>query len=240
MPLDTGTFPCGNSTSGYLLTTHYDGSTVGGIAFGGTRPSQPSDVIPDAAGNLYVSGSFEQQMTYGTLQPDESAGEDDGFLMKLGPDLTRAWIVTAGGLGHDRGGRLARVSGGTLWTPLVSRGARIGATIFPDGGQVVALIADSGAVTWARTVPDAHGIAPLGVTAAGDGSFALFGDGYLGLYSAAGVLGWERFEADARGAAFTNNSLVVAASQIGTQVFDATVATSGDDVPRAAIVAFPR
>src|SRR5476649_1181577 len=240
VPLDSGTFHCGDSTDGYLLTINYDGSTVGAVTFGGARPAVASDVVSEIAGNVYVSGSFEEQMQFGTEPVDIAAGEDDGFLMKVNSDGTRAWIVTAGGLGHDRGGRLVRVSGGVLWTALVSLGARVGTAIFPEGGQVVARVDDSGAVVWTHLVTEAQETAPLGVAASDDDSFALYGESFLGRFAANGTLLWDRTDADFAGASFTKDSLVVAATVVGTKAFGTSLATSGNDTIRAALVAFPR
>jgi hypothetical protein len=241
VPLADGTMSCGSSTHGFVLVSSSStGLTVRAIVFGGTRPSEASDVVADAAGNLYVSGSFEGKMKFGTNPDDVAAGADDGFLMKVGGDGVRAWIVTAGGLGHDRGGRLARVAGAVLWTSRVSDGARVGRNLFPQAGHVVAKIDDSGTVLWARRIPQALSVAPLGIAAADDGSFALYGDGFLGRYQADGTQLWLRGDADTRGAAFTKTALIVAATVIGVDAFDAQIALSGDDAIRAALVGFAR
>lgn len=238
VPLDSGSFACGASTSGYLLTVHYDCSTVGGLSFGGSLPAEASDVVADAAGNLYVSGSFEEQMTLGSLPPDLAAGEDDAFVMKLRPDGSRAFFTTAASLGHDRGGRLALVKGGVLWTARVSEGARVGPTLLDQGGQVVALLDEAGAVQWVKRVPQAGAGTPLRLAAAADGSFVLFGDGFLGRYLPDGTEAWVRTGADVRGAAFTGSALVVAASSVGGSVLGATIAAPGDHDLRAALVFF--
>ncbi len=130
--------------------------------------------------------------------------------------------------------------GGVLWTSLVSRGARVGREFFAEGGHVVANVDPTGAVLWARRVPGAHATAPLGVAAASDGSFALYGDGFLGRFAADGTPSWQLFDADVRGASFTKNSLVVIATAIGTHALGVTLAASGDQAVRRALIAFPR
>lgn len=240
VPLDTGTFPCGGSVSGYVLTVLYDGSTVGAITFGGTRSAEAADVVADAAGNLFVSGTFEEQIQFGDAPADIASGEDDGFLVKFAPDGSRPWIVTAGSLGHDRGGRVARVTDGTLWTALVSAGARLGKDIFPGGGQVVARLDDAGNVVWTTLVAHAQTDKPLGLAVADDDSFALYGNGFLARFDRDGTLLWERTDGDVAGAAFTRDYLVVAATAVGRNVLGTPVATTGDDAVRAALVGFPR
>jgi hypothetical protein len=240
VPLDSGSFSCGSATSGYLLRINYDGSTIGAVTFGGKRAARASDVAADPEGNLYVSGTFNEQMQFGSEPPDLAAGEDDGFLMKLNPDGSRAWIVFAGGLGSDQGGRIGRTASGSLWTSVVSSGVRIGEQTFPEGGQVVAAVDDRGAVAWARLVPDARQDAPLGVAVAEDGSFALYGNGFLARFAADGAPLWERTDADVSGASFTKTALVVAATVTGNKLFGATIATTADDNLRAGLAAFPR
>lgn len=240
VPLDQGTFPCGETARGFLLTVHHDCSTVGAATFGGAHPAEARDLAADALGNLYVSGTFEEEMKFGSEPADLATGAQDAFVMKVKPDGTRAWIVTASSLGEDRGGRLARVDGGLLWTARVSPGARVGPLLFHEGGQVVALLDDAGQVSWAHLVPEASGARPLGVAAGSGGSFALYGEDFLGRYSADGKPAWLRTGAEVRGAAFVQGNLVVATNVVGTSVFGVPLATEGPDALRAALVAFPR
>jgi hypothetical protein len=252
VPLDQGSYPCGPQPTAYLFFLAYDGSTLGGSTFPAStkynnsnaveRPSQVVDLVTDPSGAVWVSGTFEASMQVGTSTPDVSAGEDDGFLMKLAPDGTRAWITTASGLGHERGGRVARVPGGTLWTSRVSLGGSVGAVPFAEAGHVIAKVSDTGAVLWALPVPAARGALPLGVAAAADGSFALYGEGFLGRFDANGNVLWQGTGPDVRGAAFTSATpaqLVVAANVLGTTLFGASVSTGPEGVLRGALVAFP-
>ena len=153
-----------------------------------------------SAVDLGLSATFDQSMQVGTQPLDLSAGADDGFVVKLLPDGTRAWSVTAAGLGHVRGGRLVRVGGGLLWTALVSAGARIGSVQLSESAQAVAKVDDSGAVLWAHAIPDGRGVAPLGIAAAADGSFIFYGEGSLGRYDPAGTALWQILDVDVRGA----------------------------------------
>jgi hypothetical protein len=248
------TFPCGPMPTGYLLTLDAEGNILGppplfaaSTVYASDQPQAPRsssvhDFARDSTDALYVSGTFEASMLAGTSTPDVSAGEDDGFLMKLAPDGTRAWITTASGLGHERGGRVARVPGGTLWTSRVSLGGSVGAVPFAEAGHVIAKVSDTGAVLWALPVPAARGALPLGVAAAADGSFALYGEGFLGRFDANGGVLWQGTGPDVRGAAFTSATpaqLVVAANVLGTTLFGASVSTGPEGVLRGALVAFP-
>lgn len=244
VPLDTGSFNC-PATSGYVLTVNYDCSTVGAVvlsatSYGSDTLAAATDLVTDAAGNVYAAGWFKGTLVVGGAdQAAFSAGEEDAFLLKLKPDRTRDWVVTASGIGRELSGRVARVNGGVLWTSLVSVGAVVGTTRFPAGGRVIARVDDTGSVAWAHLVPAATGSAPLGVAAADDGSFALYGDSYLGLYAADGTLRWERTDGYVSGASFTRDQLVVAATATGTTVLGVPAAASNPSALRAAVIGFP-
>jgi hypothetical protein len=243
VPLDDGSFPCGDTQEAFLLTVHYDGSTVGGIAFGGDRPAEARDVVADQDGNLYVSGTFDERMKYSTEPEDVGAGSTDAYVMKLGPDRKRLWIKTASSLGADRGGRLALVTGnggGVLWTATVAQGAIAGKTRFPRGGHLVARLDALGNFLFAQPVPEAHGAVPLSLAARPDGSFALSGEGFLGSYAASGAALWSRTDADVPGVALPGAALAAAADTLGSSLFGVPLSGAGAADLGGALVWFPR
>jgi len=72
------------------------------------------DVATDASGNVFVTGYFQGQMTFGSTVLT-SLGNDDIFLAKYVPATnTWAWAVRGGGTGSD-GGRGVAVSGNTVY-----------------------------------------------------------------------------------------------------------------------------
>lgn len=241
VPLDEGhVFPCGDGPHGFLLSLTGAGGTLGGALLESNRISEVADLAADTLGNVYVSGSFVEKMRYRDELEDLATGGRDAFLMKLGPDGKRAWILMGSGLGEDRGGRLARVPGGVLWTLTASRGARVGAALLHESGHAVALVSDAGAVAWTARLAAGGPEQPLGVAAAEDGSFALYGDGYLGRFTAGGTESWTRGGAEVRGASFTKGALWVAATVLGTEAFGAAVGSGSGETLRGLVASFPR
>ena len=73
---------------------------------GGTGTEEGNSIAQDAAGNLYVTGSFTGQAQFGedaastTLR---AVGSSDIFLAKYAPDGELLWVIGMGGTGSDIG-----------------------------------------------------------------------------------------------------------------------------------------
>jgi hypothetical protein len=68
----------------------------------------PSSVITDASGNVYITGTFQQTATFGSLPTITSAGGYDIFIVKYNSSGIPQWVQKAGGLGtNDAGSSIA-------------------------------------------------------------------------------------------------------------------------------------
>jgi gliding motility-associated-like protein len=70
-----------------------------------------SDLIADTSGNIYVASTLNGSVTFvsanGNTTSRTSAGQQDGFLMKIGSNGLIQWINTMGGLSNDEATALA-------------------------------------------------------------------------------------------------------------------------------------
>ena len=71
-------------------------------AAGGTSDDAGLSVAVDTGGNIYVTGLFNQSITFGTTLLT-SAGSNDMYLVKYSPGGTVIWARSAGGLSYDAG-----------------------------------------------------------------------------------------------------------------------------------------
>lgn len=82
--------------------------TAGGPGF-----DRANDIVLDAEGNLYVTGSFSSQAQFGDAWV-ESRGGEDIFVATLDPEGNWLNIGTGGESGHDRGNSIAILSSGAV------------------------------------------------------------------------------------------------------------------------------
>ena len=78
------------------------GSALWARAAGGTSDDVGTAIAVDAAGNSYVTGLYEDTMTFGSFSLT-SAGDSDVFAAKYDPGGNVLWVRSAGGLESDRG-----------------------------------------------------------------------------------------------------------------------------------------
>jgi hypothetical protein len=71
-------------------------------------------VAVDAAGNVYLPGTFNETAQFGTRSVT-SAGGSDAFLAKYSPSGTPLWVVRAGGTNDDFGGAAVVDSSGFIY-----------------------------------------------------------------------------------------------------------------------------
>jgi alpha-tubulin suppressor-like RCC1 family protein len=105
---------------------------------GGTATSSTEATTTDAAGNVYVTGSFTGQIGFGGFVL-YSAGNNDIFVAKWEAGTSSwAWAVRAGGTGHDYGRSIA-VSNGNIYIAgnfLSGANTYVGSTALPGAGGV--------------------------------------------------------------------------------------------------------
>lgn len=121
--------------------------------FGGTGNETLGRGQVDAAGNLYVCGSFIGSAVFGSTTLT-SAGDSDGFLVKYSPQGTVQWTQASGGTGADYWLSLALDAGGAPYlVGNFSNTAQFGTvSLTSTGGQdmVAAACTTQGQVRWAQ------------------------------------------------------------------------------------------
>jgi hypothetical protein len=153
-----------------------------GSAFGvgGTGDDRGNSIVLDAAGNVYVSGFFNNTVDFDprdvnqtnaaailTAAPNDGSYTGNGFVTKYAADGTFQWATD---LGVGYGLELA-VQGSSVYVPYVSEPSATASV-----GNVSRLDAATGAVSWTTTIaPTGHADA-VAVSASG----VLYADGFIG------------------------------------------------------------
>ncbi len=157
-------FDCTNLTAmagneGFVAKYDTNGAAVWAIRCGGGGPAAGSSVVVDARQNIYVSGTFNGQGTFGNTNI-YSMGGYNPFVMKLNPAGEMIWVRTFGGRGHSYGRALAVDAAGNVvltgaLTDILMFGER---GLFSRGGEDIFLVKldSNGEVLWSRTAGDAN------------------------------------------------------------------------------------
>jgi hypothetical protein len=83
-----------------------NGSFLWAAAAGGTSFDQGYGIAVDASGNVYLTGYFRQDATFGFTTLSNN-GNSDIFAAKLDSDGNFLWAVSAGGTGYDQGSAIS-------------------------------------------------------------------------------------------------------------------------------------
>lgn len=172
-------------SDGFLAKYSPTGTLLWSRRFGGPQDETVSDLVLDAAGNLYVSGGFQ-----GIAGFDEanaivltSSGGEDGFIAKFSPDGTLVWTRRFGGAGPDQVTALSLTASGDVvaagrFTGQANALPAPGPTVQSAGGQdgfALALTAD-GAVRWVVPLGGPQDDAALGIAGTPSGDIAVAGE----------------------------------------------------------------
>ena len=151
----------------YLAKYDLAGNIVWVRGYGGTNDETLTSFTTDAAGNLYLAGSFKGGAKFGSLTVESTKRVDsptlttyvnDGFLAKLTPDGTPVWVKNFGGtsLGALADTQIAAAvtdpAGGAYFT--VTRNQSF-ATVQPGvavGSRYLARLNPAGEIQWAQTL----------------------------------------------------------------------------------------
>jgi len=98
----TGAVMSQGALDAFLVKMTSTGTTSWAKTFGGPEVDLASSVAADAAGNVLVTGEFEQTMTVGTTVL-MSAGDKDIFATKLSTTGASVWSKRFGGIEADEG-----------------------------------------------------------------------------------------------------------------------------------------
>jgi hypothetical protein len=220
---ETGDFD-GKSTASAghrdIFVAKYDpaGSLLWLRRAGGPLIDEGRAIATDSAGNIFVTGSFEGEVTFSDDSDSTvltAEGEGDAFLAKYDPDGTLLWVRQGGGEDHTWANSVAVDSAGNaLITGSFGGKAAFGDTMLLGEGGLgvfVAKYGPDGALQWARAASGSG--RDVGHAVAADrsdnvvvtGSFSrsiTFGatalnsddrnDAFIAKYTPAGAVAWAR------------------------------------------------
>lgn len=113
----------------YILKNDADGNLLWAISAGGPGLDRPMDIVCDATGNVYVTGFFSSNASFGS-QTVTSNGLQDFFISKYDTNGNLVWVRTGGGTVQDEGKKLdVDASGNCVVTGTFSGTAIFGTTI---------------------------------------------------------------------------------------------------------------
>jgi len=132
------------STHGKILWTR-----VVGAGPGFTRPD---DIALDSSRNIYLTGAFDDEATFGTTTLVSEGAENDLFVAKFDVTPTVVWAVRGGGVGSDEGRRLTVSGNGDLFVAGTFTGeAKFGTVSVTAQGTTASH--DTGAALVAKMAP---------------------------------------------------------------------------------------
>ncbi|MDO7849936.1 T9SS type A sorting domain-containing protein [Hymenobacter sp. M29] len=122
-------------------------------AFGSPGWDEMTGAATDAAGNVYVSGSYRGALRFGTTTLP-GAGDEDGYVVKYSPQGAPQWAQTMAGPGDDLfRGVCADPAGNVYATGGASPNAQLGTRAFTSAGRldmVVAAYTPEGVLSWVQ------------------------------------------------------------------------------------------
>lgn len=124
-----------------------NGDGVWDVHYGGTGDEKDPRIAVDAAGDLYVTGTFTGQVAFGAVNL-VSMGDSDVFVAKLrGSDGSVAWAISRGTAMIDRAGDIAVDAMGHVVV-----GASLNGTPMANGDALLeSFDASNGSSRWAKT-----------------------------------------------------------------------------------------
>lgn len=177
------------SADAFLIGVGPDAEPRWALSWGGKYADAARALAADAAGNVYVAGTF--QLT-GDFDPGAgralmtSAGRTDGFVLKLDSARRLLWARRFGGAGADEVTALAVGEDGTVcfggstdgrWT---EEGAETSGFVEGARQAFVATLASDGALRWARSLGATRDVSLAGL-AVGPGGALYAGGGFQGV-----------------------------------------------------------
>ncbi len=159
------TFPGTGSNDAFVARYNADGTFLWARAIAGAGYDCVWAIAILADGTVLAAGSFEQTVTFGAGEANEtnltSAGSYDLFLARYNPDGTLAWVKTVSSTDFDYPKAIAVQADGSVWlTGQHGNGSVLGAgeageTVLASGWGTdifVARYTPDGKLVWARTV----------------------------------------------------------------------------------------
>ncbi len=233
----------------YVVKYAPNGTIQWGASSGGAGMDWANAVAVDQNGNIYVTGYYNGNATFGT-QSLSSKGQQDIFIASYNPTGTLRWVQSAGGAENDAGYGLAVGPNGDVYlTGIVGGAASFGTTNVPatDSTAFIARLGSAdGSVKWVKAAKNGSTSESITINSAGEifiaGSFtgnldvggqqlssAGAEDIYLAKYNGSGeLLGAWRYGSTGRdGVASFGQSVEIVAEQNSiymTSSFEGTIA----------------
>ncbi|NJL09943.1 MAG: hypothetical protein HC908_06450 [Calothrix sp. SM1_7_51] len=110
-------------TDAFVIKQNTQGGVVWGRRIGDTNSDQSRDIAVDGSENVYLTGSFTNQLNLSGDTNSEliSAGIGDAFVIKLNPDASVAWSRRIGGSDTDEGRGIAVDDKANIYTTGIFR-----------------------------------------------------------------------------------------------------------------------
>lgn len=95
-----------NSNDIFVIKLDSSGFDVGAKSYGGMSTDTLLDMNVDSKGAVLLAGSFSDAISFGQAGTSTSAGDADGFVLKLKNDLSEDWARTYGDANFQRVGSI--------------------------------------------------------------------------------------------------------------------------------------
>ncbi|WP_291193339.1 PKD domain-containing protein [Dyadobacter sp.] len=141
-------------SSGFTQIVNIEAPSPDAFSISGDQ-NFPTDIVADAKGNVYVSGTGSGEINFGIgFTRTLSNGADDFFVAKYNSEGQCQWVYTGGSSGNDHANALALDSANHVYLTGFVGDALLGGSTSAKGnldGFVAMLDANSGAPLWFKT-----------------------------------------------------------------------------------------
>ncbi|MCB2408785.1 T9SS type A sorting domain-containing protein [Hymenobacter lucidus] len=166
---------------GDVLITRY--TSQGGYEwvrqYGGAGRDYLEQAVADASGNLYLTGSFDQTATFGTLTAT-TTGAYDAYLVKYSTEGAAQWVQTGGGPSSDYWNALTLDAAGNPYVAgTFFNQAKVGTAALVGAGSndiMVAAYTAAGQLRWVQQAGGPANDASYGLGIDAAGIVYLYGD----------------------------------------------------------------
>lgn len=145
------------SANGDIFVAKLDanGNTLWAEKFGQTGENYARGIDSDSEGNIYISGVYDTQITFGSFNLN-SNGQKDIFLVKFGANGNVIWAKTIGSTGNDEGCEIeVNTNGNIFFTGSYTRALTLNGESFTAKGLrdvFVAKVDKNGSFLWQKTM----------------------------------------------------------------------------------------
>ena len=159
------TFDSNGGDDAFIAQMDKDGKVQWAIQFGGEGDEYADGITVDSQGNTYITGSFEEEVTFGEANSLTADGSSDGFVTKVNASGEVVWANQFGGNDTDEGYEVAVDEDGNSYV--------MGMTGFSsaNAGEIyIAKIDETGEFEWKETFDGAASNKGSGIAVDKDGN----------------------------------------------------------------------